>query len=91
MAKSGVKYVQVKKVVDEERFTLELDKDEVLTLAAILERVGGDPRTTRRKYADKLRDAVQSVLMLAPDQISELTADIDNNVNRSIYFVEPKG
>ena len=57
MAKATVKFKQVVQPI--EKVTLEINQSEVITLLAILSRVGGDPQYSPRKHADSIYEALR--------------------------------
>lgn len=66
MAKATMRIVAV---------TLELELEEVQALQAVLGLVGGEPRTTRRRYIDAIRGALNN-----PRIDESNTADITGSV-----------
>ena len=64
MAKASTGFDKVEKVVsvEEEFFTLKMDRAEAETLLDVLGFIGGAPDTSRRGIADKLQEAIASVL-----------------------------
>ena len=64
---------------------LELSEDEAQAMADVLQRVGGDPKKSRRKYMDQLRWALEGVGMKGRGQ-----SDVTNN-HGAIYFRDSSG
>lgn len=60
MATSKINKVEVEKImtVTENHVTLTLDADEAQVIADLLYFVGGPTRTSRRKYADRVSNAL---------------------------------
>lgn len=69
-------------VVSPEAFVLHLSREEADVLRAILNRIGGDPKTTRRGIADRVNDALRDVGLRC-----RTARDICEK-NGRIYFVE---
>ncbi len=61
MAKATVEKIPPKPVESELRYTLELNHGEAQTLVAILRNVGGCPKTSRRKHAIGVLEALRAV------------------------------
>ena len=67
-------------------YCLELTKEEAETLDMILNRVGGDPKKSRRGYAENIRQALKRIGISSRFGINdEITASSD------IYFHDFKG
>jgi len=60
---------------------LTLSPEEADTLYAIMQSIGGNPQTSRRKHADAINKALKSV-----GGLSQSTSDILRN--NAIYFME---
>lgn len=71
-----------------ESITLTLDENEVKALIAVLNRVGGNPHTSARKYTDSIHTAVHSELerVGAEVNIADIKIDVERSVSGSIYF-----
>ena len=85
MAKATVKYKEVIRPI--ESVTLTLNQDELIVLTAILNRIGGCPDNSPRKYASSILDAIVNDVepeILNYAKVSEL---IDHTqLSGSIYF-----
>lgn len=62
--------------------TLQLTGEEAKTLFDILCRIGGDPKKSRRKYAQSILDAIEK----ETDWQTGLDKNDMDKTNRSIYF-----
>ena len=69
-------------VVPKFTVTLELNEDEAKTLRDILYLVGGDPKTSRRRYARSVMDALTGVSGRSDAFISDVSA-----TQRVIWFL----
>lgn len=89
MAIGEVKTVDVQKTVTvkEKQLVLTLSDEEAKTLNLILNRVGGDPNKSRRKYADSIHNAMGSYKYTS----SSKDDDFIDKRNRAIYFVDEEG
>jgi hypothetical protein len=73
-----------------ESVTLTLDEDEVKTLIAILNRIGGSPNYSARKYSDKIRSALHDELNRIGVEVNTagIKIDVERSGRGSIYFAE---
>ncbi len=73
-----------------ESVTLTLDEDEVKTLIAILNRIGGSPNHSARKYSDKISSALHGELHMVGVDVdtSDIKIDVERSGRGSIYFAE---
>lgn len=87
MAKTTIKLKEVQIPIEE--MTLTLNVNELKFLMVVLNRIGGDPNNSPRKYADDIQDAICTELNAHKAELS--THDFDMKVcdkNRAIYFKE---
>lgn len=85
MAKSTIKLKEVRIPIEE--MTLTLTVDELKFLMVVLNRIGGDPNNSPRKYADEIHDAICTELNAHKAELS--THDFEMKVcakDRAIYF-----
>jgi hypothetical protein len=69
--------------VEEKVYNLVLDYDELITLGAILARIGGSPDNTRRKQTQAIFDAIANRLeceKIKADKILFNATDITGNI-----------
>lgn len=73
-----------------ESVTLTLDEDEVKTLIAIFNRIGGSPNHSARKYSDKISSALYGELRAigADLDTSGIKIDVERSGRGYIYFAE---
>ena len=73
-----------------ESVTLTLDEDEVKTLIAILNRIGGSPNHSARKYTDAISSALYAELDRIGVEVNTAGINIDEKLSGrgTIYFIE---
>jgi hypothetical protein len=66
--------------------TIELDENELLTLYAILNRVGGSPDKSYRKYTDSILYAINTSIGASNIQGYSKISSTVSETQRAIYF-----
>ncbi len=85
MAKTTIKLKEVQIPVEE--MTLTLNVDELKFLMVVLNRIGGDPSNSPRKYADDIQDAIFKELNVHKAELNfdDFAAKVSDK-DRAIYF-----
>jgi hypothetical protein len=83
MAKFEVKYTKrpVQKIETVPVYTLELSLEEMILLRDLVERIGGHPADTARKYSDSILTAIRSIGVY-------VNLDVMTGRTNSIYYTE---
>lgn len=71
-----------------ESITLTLDENEVKALITVLNRVGGNPHTSARKYTDSISNAIHTELNRIRLEVNTagINIDVERSGRGSIYF-----
>jgi hypothetical protein len=73
-------------------YTLNLSQDEMVFIRDVLNLVGGDPTHSRRKYADKILEAIYQDKSLVPvSSIKDVKHDSAKNMYSRIWFTMKNG
>ncbi len=85
MAKTTIKLKEVRIPVEE--MTLTLNVNELKFLMVVLNRIGGDPNNSPRKYANDIQDAIRTELNAHKAEVNfhDFAAKVCD-IDRAIYF-----
>ncbi len=73
-------------------YTLNLSQDEMVFIRDVLNLVAGDPNHSRRKYADRILEAIyQDKSLVTFDQVRDVKHDIKSNMYSCIWFTQKNG
>lgn len=73
-------------------YTLNLSEVELIFIRDVLNLVAGDPKHSRRKYADRILEAIyQDKGMVGPDRVKDVKQDQKTNMYSCIWFTQQNG
>lgn len=89
-ASVNVEKIEVKKVVEERRVSLNISVNEAETLMAILESIGGSSQESRRMHAMHA-DSMQKALEDAGISAGRAHESMEDKKRNSLYFADERG
>jgi hypothetical protein len=73
-------------------YTLNLSEDEMVFIRDVLNLVAGDPKHSRRKYADRILEAIyQDKSLVAYKPVKDVKHDNAKNMYSTIWFTMKNG
>lgn len=73
-------------------YTLNLNEEELVFIRDVLNLVAGDPVHSRRKYADRILEAIyQDKGLVGPDRVKDVKQDQKTNMYSCIWFTQKNG
>lgn len=73
-------------------YTLNLSNEEMRFIRDVLNLIAGDPIHSRRKYADRILEAIyQDKSLVGPDRVKDVKQDQKTNMYSCIWFTQQNG